>query len=256
MASVRSYASSPGISLSSLRIVAAHFSGLHSLPLALLFYVVLFLFPFVAFAHDVSPLDRELIANKAGLQFGLYLWLGAKHMVTGYDHLLFLVGVIFYLRRIPEIAVFVTLFAFGHTLTLIGGVLLGLNVNAFLVDAIIGLSVAYKGFDNLGGFRRIFGEAPDERLAVFIFGLFHGLGLATKLQDLGLATSSGTDSLLGNLIGFNVGVELGQFAALLIIVLLLRLFAGERQNTAVRVTVNGGLMVAGFALMTYQLARF
>lgn len=244
--------------MSSLRIVAAHSSGLQTSLLALLFFAALLLFPFVAFAHDVSPLDRELIANKAGLQFGLYLWLGAKHMVTGYDHLLFLVGVIFYLRRIPEIAVFVTLFALGHTLTLIGGVLLGLNVNAFLVDAVIGLSVAYKGFDNLGGFKGLFGEAPDERMAVFIFGLFHGLGLATKLQDLGLHTDGLLDSggLVGNLIAFNVGVELGQFAALLVIVFLLRMFTWERQSAVVRVAVNGGLVVSGFALMAYQLARF
>ena len=216
--------------------------------------LLILLLPFFAdqaFAHDVSRLDRELIGSKPGLQLGLYIWLGAKHMVTGYDHLLFLVGIIFYLRRIQEIAVFVTLFAFGHTITLIGGVLLGLDVNAFLVDAVIGLSVAYKGFDNLQGFQRLFGEAPDERLAVLIFGLFHGLGLATKLQDLGLHP----DGLLGNLVAFNVGVELGQFAALLVIVLLLRLFAWERDSTLARTIVNGGLVVAGFALMAYQIAR-
>lgn len=217
--------------------------------------LLILLLPFLAdqaFAHDVSSLDRELIASKPGLQPGLYIWLGAKHMVTGYDHLLFLVGIIFYLRRIREIALFVTLFALGHTITLISGVLLGLEVNAFMVDAIIGLSVAYKGFDNLQAFQRLFGEAPDERLAVFVFGLFHGLGLATKLQDLGVHP----DGLIGNLLAFNVGVELGQFAALLVIVLLLRLFAWEHKSTIARVVVNGGLVVAGFALMTYQLARF
>lgn len=186
------------------------------------------------------------------MQIGLYLWLGAKHMVTGYDHLLFLLGVIFYLRRIAEIALFVTLFAVGHSLTLIGGVMLGLNVNAFLVDAIIGFSVAYKGFDNLGGFKSLFGEAPDERVAVFIFGLFHGLGLATKLQDL----SFDGGGLLGNLIAFNIGVELGQFVALLAILILLRVFALQHSGKVTRVTVNGGLVVAGFALMAYQLARF
>lgn len=232
--------------------MTAHRFGLYISPLALLFCVALLLFPFVAFAHDVSPLDRELIAGKSGFQFGLYLWLGAKHMITGYDHLLFLVGVIFYLRRVPEIAVFATLFALGHTLTLISGVLLGLNVNAFIVDAIIGLSVAYKGFDNLGGFKRLFNEAPDERLAVFIFGLFHGLGLATKLQDLGLAK----EGLLGNLIAFNVGVELGQFVALLAIVFALHLFTRGQHSPIIRITINGALVIAGFAFMAYQIARF
>ena len=239
----------------SLSIPIHTLSNLHwqrALLLLLPLILLLSLFSDWAFAHEVSNLDRALITDKTGLQLKLYLWLGAKHMVTGYDHLLFLVGVIFYLRRIREIAVFVTLFAVGHTITLIGGVLLGLEVNAFLVDAIIGLSVAYKGFDNLQGFQKLFGEAPDERLAVFIFGLFHGLGLATKLQDLGLPS----DGLLANLIAFNVGVELGQFAALLAIVLVLRLFAWENSSTYVRVAVNGGLVVAGFALMAYQLACF
>ena len=222
---------------------------------AFLWLLVSFIFlPFLiegAGAHDVSQSDRELIGQEPGLQFLLYTWLGAKHMVTGYDHLLFLVGVIFYLRRIREIAVFTGLFALGHTITLLTGVLVGLQVNPFIVDAIIGLSVVYKGFDNLGGFQQLFGETPDERLAVLIFGLFHGLGLATKLQDLGLQR----DGLLGNLIAFNVGVELGQFAALLIIVLLLRSLAWAPHNTLVRNCVNGSLMVAGFALVFYQLAQ-
>lgn len=205
-----------------------------------------------ALGHNVSREDIELISGRSGLQLALYAWLGAKHMVTGYDHLLFLVGVVFFLRRIRDIALFVSLFALGHSITLISGVLLGLDVNPYLVDAIIGLSVAYKGFDNLGGFRRLFGDAPDERLAVLVFGLFHGLGLATKLQDLGLHE----EGLLGNLIAFNVGVELGQFAALLVIVFLLRWLTWKRESKAPRIAVNGGLIVAGFALLAYQLALF
>jgi len=144
-----------------------------------------------AYGHNVSLEDARLIAGKTGPQVLLYMWLGAKHMVTGYDHLLFLVGVIFYLRNVRAIAIFVSLFALGHSITLISGVLLGLDVNPYLVDAIIGLSVAYKGFDNLDGFRTLFGDSPDERMAVFVFGLFHGLGLATKLQDLGLWAGRG-----------------------------------------------------------------
>jgi hypothetical protein len=205
-----------------------------------------------ASAHNVSVSDRALLNDQAGPQLFLYLWLGAKHMVTGYDHVLFLLGVIFYLRKISEVAIFVSLFALGHTLTLISGVLLGLDVNAFIVDAIIGLSVAYKGFDNLGGFQRLFGDAPNERLAVFVFGLFHGLGLGSKLQDLGLQAKG----LVGNLVAFNVGVELGQFAALLVLVLLLRWLTWGRESSLVRIAVNGGLIVAGFTLMAYQLAQF
>lgn len=204
------------------------------------------------YAHNVSPEDANLIAGKSGPQILLYLWLGAKHMVTGYDHLLFLVGVIFYLRNIRSIAIFVSLFALGHSITLISGVLLNLDVSPYLVDAIIGLSVAYKGFDNLNGFTTLFGDSPDEKAAVFIFGLFHGLGLATKLQDLGLAE----DGLLTNLISFNVGVELGQLAALIVIVAVLRLIPQKAAHSHVGTAVNVGLVVAGFALMAYQLALF
>jgi hypothetical protein len=205
-----------------------------------------------AFAHNVSREDAELIAGKTGVQFVLYLWLGAKHMVTGYDHLLFLVGVIFYLKNLRTIALFVSLFALGHSVTLISGVWLGLDVNPYLVDAIIGLSVAYKGFDNLQGFDKLFGDSPDERLAVFIFGLFHGLGLATKLQDLGLAE----DGLLANLISFNLGVELGQMIALVGIVLILRLLPSRSEKSGIGTAVNIGLIVAGFALMAYQIGLY
>jgi len=203
-------------------------------------------------AHNVSRDDIELISGRSGPQFTLYLWLGAKHMVTGYDHLLFLVGVIFYLKRLSAVAIFASLFALGHTITLIGGVLLGLDVNAYLVDAIIGLSVAYKGFDNLNGFETLFGESPNERLAVFIFGLFHGLGLATKLQDLGLAE----DGLLVNLVSFNLGVELGQLAALIVFVVVLRFVPPRAAGSKVGTGVNVGLVIAGFALMAYQLALY
>ncbi len=205
-----------------------------------------------AFAHNVSKEDAALIAGKTGVQSALYLWLGAKHMVTGYDHLLFLVGVIFYLKSLRIIAVFVSLFALGHSITLISGVWLGLDVNPFLVDAIIGLSVAYKGFDNLQGFDKLFGDSPDQKLAVFIFGLFHGLGLATKLQDLGLAE----DGLLANLISFNLGVELGQLVALVAIVLILRLLPPRSEKSSIGTAVNVGLIVAGFALMAYQIGLY
>ncbi len=205
-----------------------------------------------AFAHNVSREDAELIAGKTGWLFMLYTWLGAKHMVTGYDHLLFLVGVVFYLRDLRSVAIFVSLFALGHSITLISGVLLGLDVNPYLVDAIIGLSVAYKGFDNLRGFEVLFGDSPNERMAVFIFGLFHGLGLATKLQDLGLAE----DGLLANLVSFNLGVELGQLAALVIILIVLKTMPAHSQGTKIGTAVNWGLVLAGFTLMAYQLSLY
>jgi hypothetical protein len=130
-------------------------------------------------------------------------------MVTGYDHLLFLAGVIFFLYRLKDVAVYVTLFAVGHSVTLLLGVLGGLHVDAYVVDAIIGLSVVYKAFENLGGFKRL-GMQPNTKAAVLVFGFFHGFGLATKLQDLAISP----DGLVANMISFNVGVEIGQLVAL------------------------------------------
>ena len=204
-------------------------------------------------AHNVSVEDARRIAGKTGWHFGLYTWLGAKHMYTGYDHLLFLVGVIFYLKSLRSIVLYVSLFSLGHSLTLILGVLGELNVNPYLVDAIIGFSVIYKGFDNLNGFQTAFGaEPPDERAAIGIFGLFHGLGLATKLQELGLHP----DGLVANLLSFNLGVELGQILALTVIVLALRLFPAQAKQGAAGQVVNVGLMLGGASLMFYQLLLY
>src|SRR3990167_7744735 len=159
-------------------------------------------------AHGVSASDQDLITQ--GRQLAVFIYLGAKHMVTGYDHLLFLFGVIFFLYRVREVAVYVTLFAVGHSVTLLYSVMSGTHVNPFGIDAIIGLSVVYKALDNIGGFKRLLGFQPDTKLAVLIFGLFHGLGLGTKLQDFSLSV----DGLVPNIVAFNVGVELGQLLGL------------------------------------------
>jgi hypothetical protein len=189
--------------------------------------------------------------NGTGALIGPYIYLGAKHMVTGYDHLLFLAGVMFFLYRLSDVALYVTLFAVGHSITLLVGVLGGLHVNAYLVDAIIGLSVAYKAFENLGGFKRL-GLNPDTRIAVFVFGLFHGFGLATKLQDLDISA----DGLVINMISFNVGVELGQFLALVVILLLLNLFRASGQFLRFAGPANLAIMCAGFVLIGYQLTGY
>jgi hypothetical protein len=172
-------------------------------------------------------------------------------MVTGYDHLLFLAGVMFFLYRLREVGLYVTLFAVGHSITLLIGVLGGLHVNPYIVDAIIGLSVAYKAFENLGGFRSL-GWNPDTRVAVFVFGLFHGFGLATKLQDLDISP----DGLVINMISFNAGVEIGQFLALGIILLLLNMFRASGQFFRFASATNLAIMCAGFLLIGYQLTGY
>ena len=202
-----------------------------------------------ALAHDVSEADRAAVQGIEGPAFVPFLYLGAKHMVTGYDHILFLIGVVFYLFRLRDVVIYVSMFTIGHSLTLMGGVLLGTGANPYLIDAIIGLSVVYKAVENLGGFRRI-GLSIDTRLAVLVFGLFHGMGLATKLQDLALSENG----LLVNLLGFNIGVEVGQVIVLAVVVSGLNLWRKSPTFTAGARYANVALVAAGLALTAYQLA--
>ena len=161
----------------------------------------------IASAHGVDDATRRFLMANQGPAIVPFLYIGAKHMVTGYDHLLFLVGVIFFLYRTKDVLIYVSFFTLGHSLTLLLGVLGEVSLNAYIIDAVIGLSVVYKGFDNLGGFKRLLGFQPNTKAAVLIFGLFHGFGLATKLQEFELPSNG----LLTNLVSFNVGVEFGQF---------------------------------------------
>lgn len=209
------------------------------------------LLPAVAAAHGVSGHDAEFVMSAQGAHPGPFAYLGAKHMVTGYDHLAFLAGVIFLLYRLRDVALYATLFALGHTITLLGAVFAGWSVDAHLVDAAIGLSVVYKGFENIGGLRGL-AVRPDPRAAVFAFGLVHGLGLATKVQEL----RPSPDGLVANLLAFNVGVEFGQLAALSVMVLLFALWRSTRSFNAAIVPANGVLMAAGFLLFGYQMAGF
>ena len=179
------------------------------------------------------------------------MYLGAKHMVTGYD-LLFLLGVIFFLYRLREIAAYVTLFAIGHSVTLLFGVLSGTHVNPYIVDAIIGLSVVYKALDNLGAFQRWMGVRPNPQLAVLVFGFFHGFGLATKLQEFTLSQ----EGLVANIVAFNVGVELGQLLALSAILIAMNYWRRTDAFARQALAANVALMAAGFVLIGYQLAGF
>lgn len=201
-------------------------------------------------AHGVSEQDKGLISQ--GLQLGRFVYLGAKHMVTGYDHLLFLFGVIFFLHRLRDVGLYVTLFAVGHSVTLLYGVLSGTNANAHIVDAIIGGSVVYKGFDNMGGFRRLLGFQPDTKAAVLIFGLFHGLGLATKLQEFALSR----EGLVANIVAFNVGVEFGQIMGLGLILIAMGFWRRSRFFERHAFGANLVLMTFGFILIGYQLCGY
>ncbi|MCR9258419.1 MAG: HupE/UreJ family protein [Pseudomonadaceae bacterium] len=204
-----------------------------------------------AHAHGVADGDAIFLQSQQGFTFWPYFYLGAKHMVTGYDHLLFLAGVIFFLYKISDITVYVTLFALGHSLTLVAGVWFDIPANAYLIDAIIGLSVVYKAFENLGGFDKL-GISINTKAAVWVFGLFHGFGLATKLQALTLSE----DGLLGNLLAFNLGVEAGQLTALVGIVALMNLWRASARFESQASVANGLLMTCGFVLIGYQLTGY
>ncbi|MAK89613.1 MAG: hypothetical protein CMI13_00045 [Oleibacter sp.] len=227
---------------------------LHSLTrlLTLLIMPVLLLATGTVLAHGVDDSTRAFLQQNSGVQLMPFIYIGAKHMITGYDHLLFLLGVLFFIFRRREVLLYVSLFTLGHSLTLLLGVLSNIQVNAYLIDAIIGLSVVYKGFDNLGGFQRLFGHQPDTRLAVLIFGLFHGFGLATKLQEFQLPD----DGLLPNLLAFNLGVELGQLLALLVILGVINLLRSTRLFMPLAVSTNTLLISAGLMLTAYQLTGY
>ncbi len=203
-------------------------------------------------AHGVAEGDSAFIEGARGIQFIPFVYLGAKHMVTGYDHLLFLVGVIFFLYRMKDVGIYVSLFAIGHSVTLLWGVLNDTQVSPYLVDAIIGLSVVYKGFDNLGGFQRLFGFQPNTKAAVLIFGFFHGFGLATKLQDFTLSE----DGLVPNILAFNIGVEMGQLVALSAILILMGFWRRAPAFQRYAFASNAVLMTLGFMLMGYQLTGY
>jgi hypothetical protein len=214
--------------------------------------LVSILWPTIAAAHNVSKRDASFVQSNKGKAIGPFLYLGAKHMVTGYDHILFLVGVIFFLYRLKDVVTYVSLFTLGHSTTLLLGVFGHVRANSYLIDAVIALSVVYKAFDNIGGFERFLGFEPNTKAAVLIFGLFHGFGLATKLQELTLSKVG----LVTNIISFNVGVEIGQVLALSAVLIGLSYWRAQGGFLRHAFATNTALMTGGFILLSYQLAGY
>ena len=203
-------------------------------------------------AHGVAQDDAAFFLTNTGPAIGPFMYLGAKHMFTGYDHLLFLVGVVFFLYRFRDVVTYVSLFTLGHSVTLLAGVLWGVHANAFIVDAIIGLSVVYKAFDNMDGFRRFLGFQPNTRLAVLTFGLFHGFGLATTIQEYAISE----EGLVTNMLSFNVGVEIGQILALMGVLIALSFWRTHNGFLKHAFVTNAVLMAGGFILMGYQIVGY
>ncbi len=215
----------------------------------ILFYLLI---PVFLIAHGVTTGDQGYIQEINGVNFVPFMYLGAKHMVTGYDHLLFLVGVIFFLYRLNDIVIYVSLFAVGHSSTLLLGVFADIHVNAFIIDAIIGLSVVYKALDNMGAFQQWFGVQPNTKISTLIFGLFHGFGLAAKIIEFDMDSNG----LFTNLISFNIGVEIGQLLALSAILILISYWRKQPSFLIYAYSTNIVLMISGFILTGYQLFEY
>ena len=203
-------------------------------------------------AHAMTGKNATFVESIQGPAVGPFIYLGAKHMVTGYDHLMFLVGVIFFLYRLKDVVQYVSLFTLGHSLTLLAGVLGGVRADAHIVDAIIGASVVYKAFENMGGFERLLKIRPNTKVAVLLFGLFHGFGLATKLQEFALSPNG----LVINIVSFNVGVEIGQILALAIVLIALTVWRTRSSFFRHAFLTNTALMAGGFVLTGYQAVGY
>jgi hypothetical protein len=203
-------------------------------------------------AHPLTGSNAAFVQNVDGTAIAPFMYLGAKHMVTGYDHLLFLVGVILFLYRLKDVVLYVSLFTIGHSVTLLAGVLGGIRANPYLVDTVIGASVVYKGFENIGGFERLLHVKPNTKAAVLIFGLFHGFGLATKLQEFELARKG----LVTNILSFNVGVEIGQVVALTFVLIAFTLWRTRPSFMKYAFATNTALMTGGFVLAGSQIAGY
>ncbi|WP_035586969.1 HupE/UreJ family protein [Halomonas sp. HAL1] len=205
-----------------------------------------------ALAHAVAEGDKGYIQEIYGVNLISFMYLGAKHMVTGYDHILFLLGVIFFLYRMQHIAIYVSLFAIGHSTTMLLGVYFNIGINSYLIDAIIGLSIVYKALDNIGAYQRWFGFQPNTKVATLVFGLFHGFGLSSKIIEYDISP----DGLVPNLLAFNVGVEIGQLLALSAILIVMGFWRRTTGFLRHAYTANVAMMCAGFMLVGYQLTGY
>ena len=232
-------------------MIASVLSPAHRLPAAIGLWLLL-AWPSPTLAHAVAEGDKGYIQEIAGLHLLPFIYLGAKHMVTGYDHILFLLAVVFFLYRLNHVALYVSLFALGHSTTMLLGVYFNIGINSYLIDAIIGLSVVYKALDNLGAYQRWFGFQPNTKVATLVFGFFHGFGLSTKLIDYEISP----DGLLPNLLAFNVGVEIGQLLALGAMLIAFNLWRRSGSFLRYAFAGNVALMAAGFVLAGFQLTGF
>ncbi len=236
---------------SALRQTLRSLVGWRPLPVVA-FLLLAFAFSGEALAHAVADGDKGYIQEITGVNLIAFVYLGAKHMVTGYDHILFLLGVVFFLYKLKDVGLYVSLFAIGHSTTMLAGVYFNFGINSYIIDAIIGLSIVYKALDNMGAYQSWFGMQPNTKAATLIFGFCHGFGLSSKILDYQISP----DGLLPNLLAFNVGVEVGQLLALAAILIVMGVWRRTSSFFKHAYTANVVLMTAGFILIGYQLTGY
>ncbi|NOQ94167.1 MAG: hypothetical protein GQ547_05990 [Methylophaga sp.] len=208
---------------------------------------MLSLFSQLASAHGMSEAEKLSIIEGGNLR---YMWLGATHMLSGYDHLAFVFGIIFFLTTFRDIAKYVTAFTLGHSITLIFATFNAIQLNYFIIDAVIALSVCYIAFANIDGFRKYLNINPPNMMLMIVgLGLIHGFGLSTRLQELPLSA----DHLLLNIISFNVGIELGQISALALMLILLAAWRKSDAFKTFSLIANYGLIILGTLLFLMQM---
>jgi hydrogenase/urease accessory protein HupE len=212
-----------------------------------LFVILLTLLASQAFGHGMSEAEKQIIIEGGNLR---YIWIGATHMLSGYDHLAFIFGIIFFLTKFKDIVKYITAFTVGHSITLIYATFNAIAINYFLVDAVIALSVCYIAFHNLDGFKKYLNvKAPNMLAMIFSLGLIHGLGLSTRLQQLPLSQ----DDLLMNIISFNLGIEIGQISALAVMLFIIAFFRKKEAFPVFSKSANSFLILAGGYLFIMQM---
>lgn len=214
--------------------------------LQLLFMVSLVFLATHAFAHGMSEAEKHSILQGGNLQ---YLKIGATHMLTGYDHLLFVFGIVFFLTSIIDVIKYITAFTLGHSITLITATLIGVTSNYYLINAMIALSVCYIGYENMGGFKKVFNKGLNMIWAIFIFGLIHGMALSNQLQQLPL----GEEGIIWRILSFNLGIELGQIAALFVMVAILFKWRRKPSFHKISNASNNVLIYVGAFLFLFQM---
>lgn len=215
--------------------------------------VVLFLIYFSSspiFGHGVSQEEKNMILEGKNLK---YIYIGIIHMLKGYDHLLFLLGIVFLIKSRSQIIKLITAFTLGHSITLIFATINSIQVNSYIIESTIAFSVCYIAFVNLKGFEKLFNIKPLNTLVmVFIFGLIHGLGLSSILQQFPLKS----ESLLSNIISFNIGIEIGQLIAIFIIYLILSMIKKYSIYNIFKIFVNILIYLAGLFLCYIQIQNY